>query len=728
MADTKYYFNEDNLKSYNEQIAEILRVKLGGKADSGSVYTKDEAKNTFVLNSVYGEFVTNTTSTLEGKADSDKVYSKDEIDEKLSHYILSSTDVQYATQDWVRNYLEGNVQQSITYVTTNILTASLKDYYTKTEIDEKFADYYTKNETDTKVLQMIQSQLSGNYYTKINTDNLLATKMDIASGDALSGRISTLESLINELSTNNPSNNSASLGTSVDLSNIWTWANISAKSFEFHTGANISESDTSRYGRNLVTARMYQRTNVEFDLTSHCISIKGTVIVQQPTESGTQLTTVEIPEREASFTLQTTSIFDFCNTKVKKFLGNTFAIGVTGLTYKGTLVVPTSDWNSFIKNNYIRNGETDEYTKLLISGGTYPTGTLYIDVSPYHAVEKTAPYYSGAPTGETGQVEIRWRKLMNTDSNVYNTLHLVFTTPIDGDVYKPESVKLLSGVPGYYKKANPDNLKKDGQRWVTASLEENGGKYKLLYKDKSGYTNIFENKSQFISLLRHITTTMDSSNTSYFTVFYNGVIKDTYESFTNDEKSEIDNLLEDIGYTTDATADLDTTNVIGQFLNYIKFRYGEDVKYVYDKVFQKQSDIFDGITQSANVTSIGGSTGDIVLDSDVAEPGNVKMWIDTTTTPGTNVLRGYVNPIDPVVIVRTGMIMMWPKMIDPSNPKEGDIPLGYLLCNGQSISKDSFASLYAVVGDQFTEAPSGDSFNLPDMEGIVRGIHYIIKI
>jgi microcystin-dependent protein len=44
-------------------------------------------------------------------------------------------------------------------------------------------------------------------------------------------------------------------------------------------------------------------------------------------------------------------------------------------------------------------------------------------------------------------------------------------------------------------------------------------------------------------------------------------------------------------------------------------------------------------------------------------------------------------------------------------------PTGYLLCDGQSVSTTTFASLFAVIGYQF--GGSGGSFNVPNLKGRV---------
>lgn len=43
-------------------------------------------------------------------------------------------------------------------------------------------------------------------------------------------------------------------------------------------------------------------------------------------------------------------------------------------------------------------------------------------------------------------------------------------------------------------------------------------------------------------------------------------------------------------------------------------------------------------------------------------------------------------------------------------------PAGYLLCNGQSLSRTTYATLYAIIGTKYGTA-DGNSFNIPDFRG-----------
>lgn len=64
----------------------------------------------------------------------------------------------------------------------------------------------------------------------------------------------------------------------------------------------------------------------------------------------------------------------------------------------------------------------------------------------------------------------------------------------------------------------------------------------------------------------------------------------------------------------------------------------------------------------------------------------------------------------------TGTVLQWAG-------RETNVPAGYLYCNGQAVSKTTYAALYAVIGDDYLATPSGapapaaGNFRLPDFTG-----------
>jgi microcystin-dependent protein len=58
--------------------------------------------------------------------------------------------------------------------------------------------------------------------------------------------------------------------------------------------------------------------------------------------------------------------------------------------------------------------------------------------------------------------------------------------------------------------------------------------------------------------------------------------------------------------------------------------------------------------------------------------------------------------------VPTGMITYWPLE---------SIPDGWLECNGATVSRDTYADLFAVIGDKYGVGDGETTFNLPDLRG-----------
>lgn len=76
---------------------------------------------------------------------------------------------------------------------------------------------------------------------------------------------------------------------------------------------------------------------------------------------------------------------------------------------------------------------------------------------------------------------------------------------------------------------------------------------------------------------------------------------------------------------------------------------------------------------------------------------NLELYISQTLVPALNSGQ-----------VPTGSIMPW--------SANGSLPTGFLLCNGASVSRTTYADLFDVIGTAFGTA-SGTTFNLPDFQG-----------
>lgn len=81
--------------------------------------------------------------------------------------------------------------------------------------------------------------------------------------------------------------------------------------------------------------------------------------------------------------------------------------------------------------------------------------------------------------------------------------------------------------------------------------------------------------------------------------------------------------------------------------------------------------------------------------------------------------------------VRTVFQSLISDVINPVKEKVGVIkfyagtsaPTGYLFCQGQALSRTTYADLYAIVGTTFGTGDGSTTFNLPDLRGVfIRGL------
>lgn len=104
-----------------------------------------------------------------------------------------------------------------------------------------------------------------------------------------------------------------------------------------------------------------------------------------------------------------------------------------------------------------------------------------------------------------------------------------------------------------------------------------------------------------------------------------------------------------------------------------------------------------------------GSAGD-----DLTVGGNLVVTGTTTLTgvptaptasPGTNTTQIATTAFALANGSPTGGLMMWPT---------ATAPLGWLLCNGQAVSRTTYAALFALIGTAFGTGDGSTTFNLPD--------------
>lgn len=75
------------------------------------------------------------------------------------------------------------------------------------------------------------------------------------------------------------------------------------------------------------------------------------------------------------------------------------------------------------------------------------------------------------------------------------------------------------------------------------------------------------------------------------------------------------------------------------------------------------------------------------------------------TINGNATVTGSLNIVGASNVVPAGSLLMWPT---------GSAPSGYLLCNGNAVSRSTYSALFAVIGTTFGPGDGSTTFNLPD--------------
>lgn len=91
--------------------------------------------------------------------------------------------------------------------------------------------------------------------------------------------------------------------------------------------------------------------------------------------------------------------------------------------------------------------------------------------------------------------------------------------------------------------------------------------------------------------------------------------------------------------------------------------------------------------------------------------------LDSANIENASILVEDLNAEVTAKFVPTGTVYFW---VGSTN----SIPSGYLYCNGQAVSRTTYAALFAVIGESFGEGNNSTTFNVPDMRGhFVRGMN-----
>ena len=91
---------------------------------------------------------------------------------------------------------------------------------------------------------------------------------------------------------------------------------------------------------------------------------------------------------------------------------------------------------------------------------------------------------------------------------------------------------------------------------------------------------------------------------------------------------------------------------------------------------------------------------------------------DDTSLATTEWVRRHVGNIDlpDLTTLQTALASVW-RPGDLKTQARAAVPDGWLLCDGSAVSRDTYADLYAAIGDTWGEGDGSTTFNLPNFKG-----------
>lgn len=130
----------------------------------------------------------------------------------------------------------------------------------------------------------------------------------------------------------------------------------------------------------------------------------------------------------------------------------------------------------------------------------------------------------------------------------------------------------------------------------------------------------------------------------------------------------------------------------------------------------------DGVTKNYHDTAFTAiTTGYVKRDGSLAMLGNLNMGgfkvtnlnLSAPTQDGDGVSRGYLlTVLAAIAVTPSGTIAAFAG-------DEISLPIGWLICNGQAVSRTTYAALFAVVGTTYGVGNGSTTFNVPDFRGRV---------
>lgn len=134
---------------------------------------------------------------------------------------------------------------------------------------------------------------------------------------------------------------------------------------------------------------------------------------------------------------------------------------------------------------------------------------------------------------------------------------------------------------------------------------------------------------------------------------------------------------------------------------------GDDIKTFVNSTLTVEADATFATKTELATAVLSGISDDSITNTKLATDVKVGSLAALDTQVTTDVVSA-LNSLMPV-----GSVIMWAKATPPTN---------YLECNGDVVSRTTYANLFAIIGTTFGEGDTSTTFGLPDLRGeFIRG-------
>lgn len=144
-------------------------------------------------------------------------------------------------------------------------------------------------------------------------------------------------------------------------------------------------------------------------------------------------------------------------------------------------------------------------------------------------------------------------------------------------------------------------------------------------------------------------------------------------------------------------------SAVARFRPLVEVGGSDTAEYGPEILLTPQSSFIDRISAAKFRSAVVGQPARVIAQ--LSEPGDI---LPASGTPFTGVIQasGQVTP----AVVSVGMLLLWPTDTPPT---------GWLLCDGQAVSRTDFVGLFSVIGVTYGAGDGSTTFNVPDLRGRV---------